>query len=98
MANLTRRAILQSSVISWAASRIPLEAGVASGITRKGRIRQSVCQWCYRQMSIDQLAQSAASIGLQGVDLLQPDDYEIPRRYGLVAQWDMGAAGRLTRL
>jgi hydroxypyruvate isomerase len=91
MANLTRRAILQSSVISLAASRIPLEAGVASDIARKGRIRQSVCQWCYRQMSIDQLAQSAASIGLRGVDLLQPDDYEIPRRCGLVCT--MGYAG-----
>jgi len=91
MRNFTRRALLQSSFISLAASRIPMEAAVTSAIVRKGRIRQSVCQWCYRQMSIDQLAQSAASIGLQGVDLLQPDDYEIPRRYGLVCT--MGYAG-----
>ena len=42
-------------------------------------------------MSIDQLAEYAAKIGLQGVDLLQPDDYEIPRRYGLVCT--MGYAG-----
>ena len=97
MANLTRRAILQSSVISLAASRIPLEAGVASDIARKGRIRQSVCQWCYRQMSIDQLAQSAASIGLQGVDLLQPDDYEVPRRYGLVCTMGYAGGGEISK-
>ena len=97
MANLTRRAILQSSVISLAASRIPLEAGVASDIARKGRIRQSVCQWCYRQMSIDQLAQSAASIGLQGVDLLQPDDYEVPRRYGLVCTMGYAGGGEINK-
>ena len=97
MANLTRRAILQSSVISLAASRIPLEAGVASDIARKGRIRQSVCQWCYRQMSIDQLAQSAASIGLQGVDLLQPDDYEIPRRCGLVCTMGYAGGGEINK-
>jgi hydroxypyruvate isomerase len=97
MANLTRRAILQSSVISLAASRIPLEAGVASDIARKGRIRQSVCQWCYRQMSIDQLAQSAASIGLRGVDLLQPDDYEIPRRCGLVCTMGYAGGGEINK-
>jgi hydroxypyruvate isomerase len=97
MANLTRRAILQSSVMSLAASRIPLEAGVASDIARKGRIRQSVCQWCYRQMSIDQLAQSAASIGLRGVDLLQPDDYEIPRRCGLVCTMGYAGGGEINK-
>jgi hydroxypyruvate isomerase len=97
MANFTRRAILQSSVIGLAASRIPLEAVVAAGIARKGRIRQSVCQWCYRQMSIDQLAQSAASIGLQGVDLLQPDDYEVPRRYGLVCTMGYAGGGEINK-
>jgi hydroxypyruvate isomerase len=97
MGNFTRRAILQSSVISLAASQIPLEPAVASDIARKGRIRQSVCQWCYRGMSIDQLAQSAASIGLQGVDLLQPDDYEIPRRYGLVCTMGYAGGGEINK-
>jgi hydroxypyruvate isomerase len=97
MEKLTRRALLQSSVISLAASRIPPQGGVTSGITRKGRIRQSVCQWCYRQMSIDQLAQSAASIGLQGVDLLQPDDYEVPRRYGLICTMGYAGGGEINK-
>lgn len=97
MAKVTRRALLQSSVISLAASRIPLDAAAASGITRKGRIRQSVCQWCYRQMSIDQLAQSAAGIGLQAIDLLQPDDYEVPRRYGLVCAMGYAGGGEINK-
>ena len=97
MANFTRRAILQSSVIGLAASQLPLETAVASNIARKGRIRQSVCQWCYRQMSIDQLARSAASIGLQGVDLLQPDDYEVPRRYGLVCTMGYAGGGEINK-
>jgi hydroxypyruvate isomerase len=97
MGNFTRRAILQSSVISLAASQIPLETAVASDVARKGRIRQSVCQWCYRQMSIDQLAQSAASIGLQGVDLLQPDNYEVPRRYGLVCTMGYAGGGEINK-
>lgn len=75
-----------------AASQITVSRSAATSETaRKGRIRQSVCQWCYRGMTIDQLAQAAANIGLQAIDLLQPDDYEIPRRYGLVCS--MGYAG-----
>jgi hydroxypyruvate isomerase len=91
MPKLTRRELLKSSAIGLAASHIPLAAAAPSDSGRKGRIRQSVCQWCYRGMTIDELAQAAAKLGLQGVDLLQPDDYEIPRRYGLVCS--MGYAG-----
>ena len=58
---------------------------------RKGRIRQSVSRWCYAKTPLDQLAEYAAKIGLKGVDLLQPDEYEIPRRYGLICT--MGYAG-----
>ncbi len=91
MRKINRRALLKSSVVGLAVSQIPFAATAASGIARKGRIRQSVCQWCYSKMPIDKLAEYAASIGLQGIDLLQPDDYEIPRRYGLICT--MGYAG-----
>ena len=50
-----------------------------------------MCQWCYPHIPLDQLAEYAAKIGLRGIDLLQPDQYEFPRRYGLVCT--MGYAG-----
>ncbi len=91
MGNLTRRALLKSSIIGTAATVLPvLSAGVDTA-ARKGRIHQSVCQWCYPHVPLDQLAEYAAKIGLRGVDLLQPDDYEIPRHYGIVCT--MGYAG-----
>jgi hydroxypyruvate isomerase len=91
--DLTRRTLLKGSVGVAAALQIP---GFASALTtevaaRKGRIHQSVSQWCYPRMTVDQLAEYAAKIGLRGVDLLQPEEYEIPRRYGLVCT--MGYAG-----
>ena len=98
MRNFTRRALLKSSVIGLAASQIPTEAlAGTSAISRKGRIRQSACQWCYRSMSIDQLAQAAANIGLQAIDLLQPDDYEIPRRYGMVCSMGYAGGGEINK-
>jgi hydroxypyruvate isomerase len=93
MRNFTRRALLQSSVTGVGALALPSLAASFDTPTpaRKGRIHQSVCQWCYRNIPVEQLAEYAAKIGLRGVDLLQPDEYEIPRRYGLVCT--MGYAG-----
>jgi hydroxypyruvate isomerase len=93
MRNFTRRALLQSSVAGVGAIALPsLEANFDAAVpVRKGRIHQSVCQWCYPHIPLDQLAEFAAKIGLRGVDLLQPEEYEIPRRYGLVCT--MGYAG-----
>jgi len=90
MTEFTRRSLLKTSVAGIAAAQLlPFSATAAT--SRKGRIRQSVSQWCYEKMSIDQLAQYAAQIGLRGVDLLKPEEYEIPRRYGLICT--MGYAG-----
>ena len=58
---------------------------------RKGRIYQSVSRWCYRQIPLEQLCAYSAKIGLKGVDLLQPEEWELPRRYGLICT--MGYAG-----
>ncbi len=93
MAKVTRRVLIQSSVLGAAvAVGLPSPASsVDAAPVRKGRIHQSVCQWCYPHIPVDQLAEYAAKIGLRGVDLLKPDEYEIPRRYGLVCT--MGYAG-----
>ena len=66
-------------------------AGLAAPVRRKGRIHQSVSRWCYAKIPLEQLAEYAAKIGLVGVDLLQPEEYEVPRRYGLICT--MGYAG-----
>src|SRR5208282_1610152 len=55
------------------------------------RIKQSACRWCYKEMSVDQLCSVGAEIGLKGVDLLEVDEWEIPRRHGLICT--MGYAG-----
>jgi hydroxypyruvate isomerase len=91
MPKLTRRELLKSSVAGVAASHVGFGLVPPLPPARKGRIRQSVCQWCYPKIPLDQLAQYSAKIGLRGIDLLQPDEYELPRRYGLLCT--MGYAG-----
>ena len=73
--------------LAMADSSFAQTASAAAG----GRIHQSVCRWCYKEMTVDQLSQTAASLGMKGVDLLNVDEWEIPRKYGLICT--MGYAG-----
>jgi hydroxypyruvate isomerase len=57
------------------------------------RIQQSVARWCYRQIPLETLCQAAAEMGLKGIDLLQPEEYAIPRRYGLICTMGYAGAG-----
>ncbi|MBS1849636.1 MAG: TIM barrel protein [Acidobacteria bacterium] len=85
MPKVTRRTVLQSAFAGAAAlSSTPLLSQTANPIARKGRIRQSVSRWCFGRTPLDQLCAYAAEIGLKGIDLLDPPDFEAPRRFGLV--------------
>lgn len=84
--------MLQSIAASAAVASAPaLGSASDAPVVRRGRIQQSVCQWCYPHIPLDDLAVYAAHIGLKGVDLLNPDEYDVPRRYGLICT--MGYAG-----
>jgi len=49
----------------------------------KGRLRQSVCRWCYGGIALDELCRSAARIGLRSVELLGENEWNVPAKYGL---------------
>jgi len=50
----------------------------------KGRIHHSACRWCYSQIQLDDLCKAGKEIGLSAIDLLDPKDFEIVRKYDLV--------------
>jgi hydroxypyruvate isomerase len=95
MTDLTRRTLLKSSVAGVAAMGLSssLPASDTPATARKGRIHQSVSRWCYQKIPLEQLAAYAASIGLKGVDLLQPEEYEVPRAHGLICTMGYGGGG-----
>jgi hydroxypyruvate isomerase len=64
-------------------------------IQRKGRIKQSVSRWCYEKIPLDDLCVYAAKIGLKAVDLLGPDEYEVPGRHGLVCSMAYAGGGEI---
>ena len=73
------------------------ETGIAAprwqtgGSAAAGRLKQSVCRWCYNKIPLEDLAKYAASIGLKGIDLIQPNDWPIVRKYGLTPTMTSGA-------
>jgi hydroxypyruvate isomerase len=93
MSKLSRRNVLKSVLSGAAMASLPSISWSqgSAPIKRKGNIRQSVSRWCYQKIPLDNLCAYAAEIGLKAVDLLNPDDFEVPARYGLACA--MGYAG-----
>ena len=93
MKNVSRRDMLKISLSGVAMASVvsPLFAEQDIPVPRKGRIKQSVCRWCYQQIPLDELCAKAAQMGLKAIDLLSPEEFEVPRRYALVCS--MGYAG-----
>jgi hydroxypyruvate isomerase len=82
-----------TSSLSWGQEKP--SASPETPMPRKGNIRQSVSRWCYAKMSLDELCAYAAQIGLKGVDLLEPQDFETPRKYGLICTMGYVNAGTI---
>jgi hydroxypyruvate isomerase len=50
---------------------------------RVGRVKQSVCQWCFRDIPLEDFFAAAAAMGLQSVELLGPKDFATLKKHGL---------------
>jgi len=102
MPSISRRTMLQQSLAGAAlvaspmlssAEQQPTDTGAP--IARKGRIHQSVCKGPYPKFTVDELCRYGAHIGLKGIDLLQPEDFEIPKKYGLTCAMGYAGAGTI---
>src|SRR5262249_11186300 len=57
----------------------------------KGRLKQSVCRWCYNKIPLDEFAKAASEMGIKGIDLIGPTDWPTVKKYGLVPTMTTGA-------
>jgi len=71
------------SGIQTLASQTSTESSPANA--KAGRLNQSLCKWCYdKNLSLDELCVHAKKMGLVGIDLLGPKDFETVKKHGLV--------------
>jgi hydroxypyruvate isomerase len=97
MSNVSRRELLKGIATGVTMASVSSPSPASSwaqeihATPRKGRIKQSVSRWCYQKIPLDELCQRSAEMGLKAIDLLGVEEWEVPRRYGLICS--MGYAG-----
>ena len=90
---LTRRSMIRNTSLLAAGTLVTRLTGTAAAavdldkvetVATKGRINQSVSQWCCGKWSLDELCQVSKKLGLKAIDLLGPNDFEKVKKHGLV--------------
>jgi hydroxypyruvate isomerase len=80
-------AALAGGALAAAASPLAAMSAPAVGALQPlpgaGRLKQSVCQWCYSSMPLDELCAAAKRIGLLSVELLSEKDWPVVKQHGL---------------
>jgi hydroxypyruvate isomerase len=93
---LTRRSAL-GLMAGVAGAAITGSAGAAEPLVQeakvKGKLKQSVCKWCYPKMTLDELCQHAKGMGIQSVELLGEKEWETCKKYGLTCAMANGPSG-----
>ncbi len=63
----------------------------------KGNINHSVCRWCYNELSLDELCIQAKKIGIKGIDLIGPKEWDILKKHDMDSPMCNGAEISLTQ-
>jgi hydroxypyruvate isomerase len=70
-----RRTLLRSVGAGVAVGSLLSDLHAADKPKGNGRIKQSICRWCYGKMPLSQLAAVALKIGYQSIELLGPKEF-----------------------
>jgi len=76
---MTRRSFVASTPALPILGQTPVER-----IARKGRLKQSVSRWCFNKIPLEDFCREVARLGLVGIDLLNPPEWPIVQKFGLV--------------
>jgi hydroxypyruvate isomerase len=89
-ARLGRRALLASAG-AFAAAAAAGAAGTGR-VVQKGRLKQSVCRWCYQAIPLPDFCKAVSAIGLTAIDLVEEKDWPLLADHGLVCSmgWKTG--------
>ncbi len=81
---LSRRTLIAGAAAVAAASAAPATvAAQQERVIRNGRIRQSVCKWCYGSMPLEELAAASKAMGLESIEILDAKDFPTLQKHGL---------------
>ncbi len=87
---ITRRSMLAGAAALSAAAGTAGAAPQGGKVVKNGRLKQSVCKWCYRDMSLDELSKHSAEMGIVSIDLLTEEEWPVVKKYGLLCSVGSG--------
>ena len=83
---ISRRTVLRNVVAGGAvtaAASLSMTPAAATAAPLKGRIKQSVCRWCYRKVPLEELCKAAKQMGLLSIELMGEADWPTLKKHGL---------------
>ena len=92
---MNRRDLLTSAAAALALPQATSPAASTGRAVAKGRLRQSVCRWCYPKIELTDFFKAVAGMGLTAVDLLSEKEWPIAREHGLICSMGSGAGGSI---
>ena len=87
---MTRRSFVASTPALPILGQTPVER-----IARKGRLKQSVSRWCFGKIPLEDFSREVARLGLVGIDLLNPPEWPIVQKFGLVVTLGNPGGGKV---
>ena len=89
--------MLAGSAAIAATPLLGLQTMQENRVPLKGNIKHSVCRWCFGDMPLDQLCVAVKEMGLVGIDLVGPKDWNTLKQYQLISTMCNGAEISLTK-
>ena len=77
-------------------SRTGRAAQKTGRVVNKGNLKQSVARWCYKKIPLPDFCRAVAEMGLTAIDLLEENEWEIARQYGLTCSMGYGGGGTIS--
>src|SRR5688572_21107148 len=89
MKTMSRRKVMKRAIGAVATAVVAPRLGVAAeGGTpykaQNNRINQSVVHWCFKPMSVEELAVESARMGCKSVELVGTEHWPTLRKHGLI--------------
>ena len=99
--NINRRKAIRTMALGSSALAIPkIDLTNNSYLSEplKGNINHSVCQWCFNNIPLENLAKEVKKLGLIGIDLIGEEGWATLKKYGLTSTMCYGdLKGKSTR-
>jgi hydroxypyruvate isomerase len=79
-----REALATAGAVALGSLAATRASAQSSGkVVKNGRLKQSVCRWCYQRIPLEEFCKGVSDMGLTAIDLLQPEEWEVAARYNL---------------